>query len=105
MTCAVDDSQLTARMQGLYQLSLNKFYFDELYSAFVVKPLLGMAEFCRIIDLYVVDGLVDIVGYVPRLFGVLFRPIQNGLTQFYALAMALGLAILLAAMLLAPYMH
>ena len=91
-------ARLATSMQGLYQLSLNKFYFDELYSFFLVQPLVGLAEFCRLIDLYVVDGLVDIVGQVPRLLGHLFRPIQNGLTQFYALAMALGLTVFLVAM-------
>jgi NADH-quinone oxidoreductase subunit L len=91
-------TRLATSMQGFYQLSLNKFYFDELYSFFIVQPIIGFAEFCRVIDLYVVDGLVDIVAEIPRLFGVLFRPIQNGLTQFYALAMALGVAVFLVAM-------
>ena len=90
--------RLAGRVPALYQLSLNKFYFDELYSFFIVQPIIGLAEFCRVIDLYVVDGLVDIVGEIPRLFGALFRPIQNGLTQFYALAMALGVAVFLVAM-------
>jgi NADH-quinone oxidoreductase subunit L len=91
-------ARLAESVPRLYQLSLNKFYFDELYSFFIVQPIIGFAEFCRVIDLYVVDGLVDIVAEIPRLFGVLFRPIQNGLTQFYALAMALGVAVFLVAM-------
>ena len=49
-------------------------------------------------DQYVVDGLVDLVGQVPRLLGVLFRPVQNGLVQFYALAMVLGLTVFLLAL-------
>jgi NADH-quinone oxidoreductase subunit L len=91
--------RLAGRMQALYQLSLNKFYLDELYNFFIVQPLAGFAEFCRIFDLYVVDGLVDITGQIPRLLGVVFRPIQNGLTQFYALAMALGLVVFVVALL------
>jgi NADH-quinone oxidoreductase subunit L len=91
--------RLAGRMQAFYQLSLNRFYLDELYNFFIVRPLAGFAEFCRIIDLYVVDGLVDIVAQVPRLFGLVFRPIQNGLTQFYALAMALGLVVFVVALL------
>ena len=47
-----------------------------------------------------VDSLVDLVGHVPRLFGGLLRPIQNGLVQFYALAMVLGLAVFLGALVL-----
>ena len=44
-----------------------------------------------------VDGVVDLVGQVPRLIGLVFRPIQNGLAQFYALAMALGVTVFLLA--------
>jgi NADH-quinone oxidoreductase subunit L len=64
-----------------------------------VKPLNGFAEVCRVFDLYGVDSLVDVLGQVPRFVGLFFRPIQNGLAQFYALAMALGLAAFLVALL------
>jgi proton-translocating NADH-quinone oxidoreductase chain L len=93
-------SRLAAAFPRAYQLSLNKFYFDELYDFFVVQPLIGLAQFARTFDYHVVDGLVDLVAQVPRLFGLLFRPIQNGLAQFYALAMALGLAVFLIALAL-----
>jgi NADH-quinone oxidoreductase subunit L len=91
--------KLAQSMQGLYQLSLNKFHVDELYDSLIVRPLEGFAEFCRLIDLYLIDGLVDLTGHVPRLIGdFLFRPMQNGLVQFYALAMVLGLAVFLIAL-------
>ncbi len=90
--------RLARAAPALYQLSLNKFGFDEMYQTFVVKPLDGFAEFCRVFDLYVLDKIVDIVGMIPRLFGALFRPVQNGLVQFYALAMILGLTVFLLAL-------
>jgi NADH-quinone oxidoreductase subunit L len=90
--------RLATSIQGLYQASLNKFYFDELYHFFIVQPVVGLAEFSRVFDTYVVDGIVDLVGAVPHFFGILFRPIQNGLAQFYALAMALGLTVFLIAL-------
>jgi NADH-quinone oxidoreductase subunit L len=90
--------QVARAIQGLYQLSLNKFHLDELYAALVVQPLTGLASFCRVFDLHIVDGLVDLVGQVPRFLGQLFRPIQNGLVQFYALAMVLGIAVFLSAL-------
>jgi NADH-quinone oxidoreductase subunit L len=90
--------RLVRFIPGLYQLSRNKFYLDELYAALVVQPLSGLASFCRVFDLHLVDGLVDLVGQVPRFLGQLFRPIQNGLVQFYALAMVLGLAVFLSAL-------
>ena len=83
---------------SLYQLSLNKFYLDEIYAFFLVQPVLGLAAFGRAFDLYVVDGLVDLLGQFPRFLGLMFRPIQNGLAQFYALAMALGLTVFLIAL-------
>jgi NADH-quinone oxidoreductase subunit L len=89
---------LATRFRDLYQLSLNKFYIDELYDVFIVKPLVGFAAFCRILDLYLVDGIVDLVGHIPRLIGGRFRPVQNGLVQFYALAMVLGLTVFLLAL-------
>jgi NADH-quinone oxidoreductase subunit L len=91
--------ELARGMQNLYQLSLNKFYLDELYVKFIVKPLQGFTIFSRVFDLYVVDGLVDLLAQVPRLLGIVFRPIQNGLVQFYALAMVLGLTVFLLALI------
>jgi NADH-quinone oxidoreductase subunit L len=90
--------RVSASMGYLYQLSLNKFHVDELYNYFIVQPLRGFATFCRIFDLNVLDGIVDLCGQVPRLFGFLLRPVQNGLVQFYALAMVLGLAVFLIAL-------
>ena len=52
------------------------------------------------LDTYVVDGLVDLLGQVPRFLAFLFRPIQNGLVQFYALLMILGVAGFLLSVLL-----
>ena len=46
-----------------------------------------------------VDGLLDLVGEVPGFFGRLLRPIQNGLVQFYALAMVLGLTVFILALI------
>jgi NADH-quinone oxidoreductase subunit L len=85
---------------GLYQLSLNKFHWDELYDTFILKPLHGVTLFCRIFDSYVIDGLVDLIGHVPRLVGFLFRPVQNGLVQFYALAMVLGVTVFIIALVI-----
>lgn len=91
-------TRIAQGIQGLYQASLNKFYVDELYEFFLVKPLVGLAAMSRLFDQYVVDGLVDLVGHVPRAMGRLVQPIQNGLVQFYALAMMFGLTVFLSAL-------
>jgi NADH-quinone oxidoreductase subunit L len=84
--------------QGFYQLSLNKFHIDELYESFILTPLAGFTAFTGIFDLRVLDGLVDLTGYLLRWLGFRFRPVQNGLVQFYALAMVLGLTVFLIAL-------
>jgi proton-translocating NADH-quinone oxidoreductase chain L len=91
----------SSRLQTLYQVFLNKFYLDEIYDFFLVRPVLAFARFCRGFDLNVLDqSIVDHVAQIPRLIGLVFRGIQNGLTQFYALAMAGGLAVFVVALLL-----
>jgi NADH-quinone oxidoreductase subunit L len=83
-----------------YELSRNRFYLDEIYSALVVRPLTGFAQVSRIFDQYIVDGLVDLIGQVPSYVGRLFSPVQNGLVQFYALLMLLFLSGFLLTVLL-----
>jgi NADH:ubiquinone oxidoreductase subunit 5 (subunit L)/multisubunit Na+/H+ antiporter MnhA subunit len=93
-------SSLPARAAEIFgpltDLSRNKFYLDEIYQALFVWPLRGLASLSRFLDWGLIDGLlVSGVGRLPGLAGKLPRPIQNGLVQFYALAMTLGLAVLL----------
>jgi NADH-quinone oxidoreductase subunit L len=85
---------------GLYSLSYGKFFFDPLYNALVVWPLLGIARLAAWFDHWVIDGLVDFFGWVPALLGAALRPVQNGLVQFYALAMVLGLLAMLGLLLM-----
>ncbi len=92
--------ELARQHAGLYEFSRNRLYLDDLYNLVVVKPMAGLASICRVVDLYLVDGLVDLAGNVPRFLGLLFRPIQNGLVQFYALAMVLGLTVFLLSLLM-----
>lgn len=83
-----------------YQLSQRKFYIDELYQAAVVLPLRGLAWACYWFDRLFIDGLVNTVGRIPPVFGTLMRGMQLGLVPFYALAMAVGVLILIAARIL-----
>jgi len=85
---------LATRFPRLHRWSQNRFYFDELYGWIAVGPLTVLAVISKVFDM-LVDGIVDLVGRFPKNVGSLLRPIQNGLVQFYALAMMLGLAVLL----------
>jgi NADH-quinone oxidoreductase subunit L len=83
-----------------YRLSYGKFFFDELYLAFIVWPLRAIAQLAYWFDRWVIDGLVNLCGRVPTAFGGLMRSMQFGLMPFYALAMVLGTLVLLAARML-----
>jgi len=85
---------------GLYQLSHRKFFFDEIYGALIVAPLRGLAALSAWFDRQVIDGLVNACGAFWVLVGSMLRPLQNGLVQFYALAMVLGLLVLIGTLLL-----
>jgi proton-translocating NADH-quinone oxidoreductase chain L len=76
---------------GLYYLSLNKGYVDEVYNLLFVQPFNLLAGICRLVEAIVYD-LVRLIASVPRYLAELVRPLQNGLVQFYALSMAMGVA-------------
>jgi NADH-quinone oxidoreductase subunit L len=84
---------------GLYYLSLNKVYVDEVYNLLFVQPLNLLAGICRLIEAVVYD-LVRLIASIPRLLADLVRPLQNGLVQFYALSMAMGVAAFVAYLVL-----
>lgn len=83
----------------LVKLSLNGLYLDDLFLAYVVRPLRGLATISDFFDRCVIDKLVDGVALVPGFLAAILRPIQNGVVQHYAFVMLLGLAAALAWML------
>jgi NADH-quinone oxidoreductase subunit L len=88
------EARFAANYPFVYNLSQNRFYFDELYKGIVTLPAAALAKLSAFFDM-LVDGIVDLIGLAPSLIGTWLRPIQNGLVQFYALAMLLGLTVFL----------
>ncbi len=91
---------LTKVLRPLYWLSHGKFFFDQIYQALVVWPLRMLAVVSYWIDQHIIDGLVNFVGALPGACGAVLRPLQNGMVQFYAVAMMLGLLVLVGALML-----
>ena len=89
----------SAKSLGLYALSHGKFFIDEIYAALIVRPLEALAALLALVDRYLIDGTVNAFGALPRALGAMFRPLQGGLVQFYALVMALGVLALVGALL------
>lgn len=79
------------RIRGLYVLSREKFFLDEIYRVLIVWPCLGLATAAYWFDRRIIDGLVHAAAAVPLRVGQLLRGMQTGLVQVYALLMVLGL--------------
>jgi NADH-quinone oxidoreductase subunit L len=82
-----------------YLLSLHKFFIDEVYSRFLVRPVEGVATDAGAFDKSIIDEAVDVVGRVPARIGRWFRQWQTGLIQSYAAIMFLGVTLLAAVIL------
>ena len=93
---------LTRRLRWLYEVSYGKFFVDQIYQVLIVWPLRMLAAISYWVDRYIIDGLVNLVGAIPGVVGAGLRSLQNGMVQFYALAMILGLLVLIGALILWP---
>jgi len=58
----LDPAEAKEQFPGVYRFLWNKWYFDELYSAILVRPALAVAQWCRAFDLGVIDRTVDALG-------------------------------------------
>jgi NADH-quinone oxidoreductase subunit L len=112
--------RVTARIQGFYNLVRNKYYVDQAYDAlfvnrtkdlgnglffvdskFVDGAVNGTAATTRItasisgiFDKYVVDGLVNLIGWINMLLNRIATSFQTGLVQRYVLAAVFGIVVI-----------
>ena len=110
-------SQLAERFAGPHRILTNKYYVDELYDATAVRGTVSLAGgswrfdaavvdgavngsgwvtrasawVSHLIDKYVVDGIVNLLGWTAGEASYVFRRVQSGLIQNYALATVLGI--------------
>ncbi|MFZ2488235.1 MAG: NADH-quinone oxidoreductase subunit L [Anaerolineae bacterium] len=106
---------------GLYNAMRNKFYFDELYNAIIIRPAMAFSRFAAWFDRTIINGVVDTVGrlgnglaYVFARFdsmfidgivngfgslanraGSMLRTVQTGQGQTYLLVALLTVLLLL----------
>ena len=92
----IDPVQIAAQIRSLYDLSLNKWYFDEIYDRVFVQGIRRIARQVMEVDFRVVDGAVNLTGFFALVSGEGLKYLENGRAQFYALivfAAVLGLTI------------
>ncbi|MDJ0894472.1 MAG: NADH-quinone oxidoreductase subunit L [Alphaproteobacteria bacterium] len=84
---------LAARLQGLYQFLLNKWYFDELYDALFVRPAFALGRrFWKTGDGTIIDGYgPNGIAATAREFGRQVSKLQTGYLYHYAFAMLIGI--------------
>ncbi len=119
-------AHLKARFAGPHRVLTNKYYVDELYGATVIGGTMASANglwtfdrnvvdgavngsgwltiftswFSSLLDKYIVDGLVNLVGSILQESSFVFRRLQTGLIQNYALLMLFGVFAFLSLYLL-----
>jgi NAD(P)H-quinone oxidoreductase subunit 5 len=81
----IDPAAIAAKIQPLYQLSLNKWYIDDIYDVVFVKGVRRIARQVLEVDVRIVDGVVNLAGFVTLVTGETLKYIENGRVQFYAL--------------------
>jgi NADH-quinone oxidoreductase subunit L len=76
------------------------WYWDDFYDLIIGRPGQTLARFCAVvIDNRVIDGAVNGAASLVKVTGSGFRRVQTGYVRNYALAIALGLAAIIAFMI------
>ncbi len=92
----INPVEIAAKVKPLYELSLNKWYFDDIYHRVFVLGLRRLARQVMEVDFRVVDGAVNLTGFFTLVSGEGLKYLENGRAQFYALIIfgaVLGLVI------------
>jgi NAD(P)H-quinone oxidoreductase subunit 5 len=87
----IDPSAIARSIQPLYLLSKNKWYIDEIYNAVFVTGSRRLARQVLEVDAKIVDGAVNLAGFVTVVSGEGLKYFENGKAQFYALVIFIGI--------------
>ena len=90
------DDVFATKFSGLSKLMSNRFYFDEIYEATVIRIHDAIAAISDWIDRWIVEGLcIGLVRGGTDLTGRALRLAQTGNLQTYAFLFVLGVAVVL----------
>ncbi len=95
--------QLKSYYPWLYSVFANKYWVDSVYDYLVARPGQWLANaFWRDIDGRVINGAADGIGRVLARAGQGLRSLQGGYARGYALAMLIGIVIVIAVVVIRP---
>jgi NADH-quinone oxidoreductase subunit L len=87
--------RVAQRSEPLYSLVANKYWVDEIYNWVFVGPLIwGSVFLWRKVDELLVDGTVNGVGALARGGSEVFKRLETGNIQSYALSILVGIVIM-----------
>lgn len=102
MRKTISATEMAAKFNGVYNYLLNKWYVDEFFMAAVVNPFKDIAMFLwKVVDVRIIDGTVNGVGYGLAASSQRLRRLQTGLVGNYALQIAIGMVVVLGVFLVA----
>lgn len=80
----------------IYKLFFNKWYFDEIYDAVIVQPLIRVSNFLwKGIDVHVIDLIVNGAAWIANFVGSVIRLLQTGRIQTYIFSIVVGVIVML----------
>jgi NADH-quinone oxidoreductase subunit L len=96
MNRALADS-VARSFSAVHRTLLNKYWIDELYDAAVVQPLKWASDHVlwKVIDVWIIDGIVNGTGMFVRGSAALIRMVQTGSIRTYAASLLVGVVLML----------
>lgn len=93
----VNADAIAKSIAPLYRLSLDKWYVDDIYDIAFVQGSRKLAKQVLNVDIKLVDGIVNLTGFLTLITGEGLKYLETGRAQFYALIVfgaVLGLVLL-----------
>ncbi|MGQ9627772.1 MAG: NADH-quinone oxidoreductase subunit L [Anaerolineae bacterium] len=85
----------------VYNLLYNKYYVDQIYMDYIVRPLWAFASFlAEMVDRFAIDGLVEGVGKTIAWLSDVGRRPQTGFVRNYALSILIGVVFIIGYLIL-----
>jgi NADH-quinone oxidoreductase subunit L len=93
---ALADS-IARSFSAVHALLLHKYWVDELYDKGIVQPIKRTSDLVlwKVVDVWIIDGLVNGVGMFVRGSAALLRMVQTGSIRVYAASLMLGVVLVL----------
>ena len=87
--------KLADSLPNFYKISLNKWYFDEIYEKTLIQPTKKLGNFLwKIIDIKIVDGVPNGAATLCKIASQKISKLQTGYIYSYSLWMVLGLIVI-----------